>query len=74
VCVLAAGAVAAAVLTSAGQAALAWLRFRHRIEVIRDEAVTAVPAGIVPLTPSVTRWLAALDAVTGPARPGSGPG
>jgi hypothetical protein len=68
-CVLAAGAVVVTVLAAIGQAALARLWFRHRIEVIRDEAVTAVLDGIVPLADPVTGWLAALEATATHARP-----
>jgi hypothetical protein len=61
-CVLAAGAAIVTGLSAAGQAALARLWFRHRIEVIRGEAVTAVADGVVPVTSYVTAWLAALEA------------
>lgn len=62
VLVLAGGAVVT-VTAAIGQAALAKLYFRHRIEVVRDEAVTAVLDGIVPLTGHVTGWIAALEAM-----------
>lgn len=51
-----------AVTTAVCQATLARMRFRHRIDVIRAEAVTAVQDGVVPLTCQLTRWLAELEA------------
>jgi hypothetical protein len=65
-CVLAAGAAIIAGLTVAGQAGLTRLWFRHRIEVIRGEAVLAIADGNVPVTSHVTAWLAALDATLMP--------
>ncbi len=68
VCVIAGGGAVVTVLTAIGQAALARLWFRHRIEVIRDEVVTAVLDGIVPLSGPVTGWLTVLEALAGHAR------
>ena len=68
---LLAGLAPAAGTGLAGLAWLARLRFRHRIETIRDDGVLAVIDGVLPRTPAVTGYLAALDGLAArPRRPG----
>jgi hypothetical protein len=68
VVLLLAGLAPAAGTGAAGMAWLARLRFRRRIEVIRQDGVLAVIDGIIPPVPAVTGYLAALGVLAARAR------